>query len=243
MLSFKPLGDQGIRIGFSEKISPEINQQIRAFLYVLKEEQVPGIIDVVPTYTTVNLYYQPTYIGYAELATLLLEISRKMSLVDLPPTRLVKIPVLYDHQTGPDLQYVADFHQLTVNEVIQLHTAQPYLVYMLGFSPGFPYLGGLPKELVTPRLSNPRPQISGGSVGIGGEQTGIYPEAAPGGWQIIGHTPVKLYDPQRSKPILLKAGDYLEFYAVTPEKYQKITKEIDLNVYQVEINPMDGEES
>ena len=240
MLDVRPLGDQGIRIGFSEKISPEINQQIRAFVYAVKEEQIPGIIDVVPTYTAVNLYYQPTFFSYEKLVMLLLEISKKISAVDLPPTRLVKIPVLYDHQTGPDLQYVAAYHRLTVKEVIKLHTAHNYLVYMLGFSPGFPYLGGLPKELVTPRLTNPRPQINGGSVGIGGQQTGIYPEAAPGGWQIIGHTPVKLYDPQRSEPILLKAGDYLQFYSVTEEKYLKIAEEIALGAFKPEIKEMDG---
>lgn len=241
MLTFQPLGDHGLRIGFTETISPEVNQQIRAFVYALKSEEIPGIIDLVPTYTAINLYYDPIFIRYQELIEKLSDLSPKTRVLDLPPTRLVKIPVLYDVEVGPDLQYVANYHQLTVKEVIKIYTAQPYLVYMLGFSPGFPYLGGLPAELVTPRLTNPRPKIKGGSVGIGGQQTGVYPEDAPGGWRIIGHTPVKLYDPRRTQPVLLEAGDYLHFYSVSATEYQKITDQVALDVYQPEIKQMDGE--
>ncbi len=221
-LQFQPLGDLGIQILFSQVISPEVNQMIRAFMLALDQEKIKGIVEMVPTYTAISIYYNPTKFRYYELVQRLEGVYKKLNNVELPPARLVKIPVLYGGEGGPDLTYVAEYHQMTVDEVIKLHTSRSYLVYMIGFTPGFPYLGGLPDELATPRLTNPRKKISGGSVGIGGKQTGIYSIDAPGGWQIIGHTPVKLYDPKRDELVLLKAGDYLKFDTVDKSEYLEI---------------------
>ena len=125
---------------------------------------------------------------------------------------------------GPDIENVAEHNHKTVEEVIKIHTSEEYLIYMIGFIAGFPYLGGMSKEIATPRLKSPRVKIEGGSVGIAGEQTGIYPVASPGGWQLIGRTPLKLYDADREKPVLLEAGQYIKFAAVTEEEYKRYEK-------------------
>ena len=135
-------------------------------------------------------------------------------------------------EMGPDIENVAEHNHKTVEEVIKIHTSEEYLIYMIGFIAGFPYLGGMSKEIATPRLKSPRVKIEGGSVGIAGEQTGIYPVASPGGWQLIGRTPLKLYDADREKPVLLEAGQYIKFAAVTEEEYKKIEKEVEDGTYK-----------
>ena len=132
---------------------------------------------------------------------------------------------------GPDLEFVAEHNHMTPDEVIRLHTSEEYLIYMLGFIAGFPYLGGMNKKIATPRLKSPRVKIEGGSVGIAGEQTGIYPVASPGGWQLIGRTPVKLYDADREKPVLLEAGQYIKFRPVTEEEYKEIEEQAAAGTY------------
>lgn len=239
MIEFHPLGDRGIRVGFPQVISPEVNRSIRAFAYALEVAKIPGILELVPTYAALSIFYEPKVIRYREMVERLKAVQENLENVQLPPARLVEIPVLYGGEEGPDLQYVAEYHRLTVNEVINLHTAKPYLVYMIGFTPGFPYLGGLSEFLATPRLSNPRTRIAGGSVGIGGSQTGIYSIDAPGGWQIIGHTPVKLYDPTQTEPVLLRAGDYVQFVPVERDEYLQIGEKIKRGEYQPRIRQME----
>lgn len=234
-LDFQPLGDQGIRVGFPQRIAPEVNQMIRAFSFLVAEEAIPGIREMVPTYAALSIYYEPKRIRYREMIARLEEIQEKLGHVKLPAARRVEIPVLYGGDAGPDLRYVAEYHHLTEEEAVQFHAARPYLVYMLGFTPGFPYLGGLPEKLATPRLANPRPSIPGGSVGIGGNQTGIYSIAAPGGWQIIGHTPVRLYDPLWEEPVLLRAGDYLRFVPVDRETHRDLCEQVDCGTYRPRI--------
>ncbi|AZR72087.1 allophanate hydrolase [Anoxybacter fermentans] len=241
-IDFKPLGDRGIRIGFPQVISPEVNRMIRAIVFMLTKEQIHGILELVPTYAAISVYYEPKLIRYGDMKRKLEEIIEGLDQVKLPPARLVEIPVLYGGEKGPDLDYVAEYHGLTVDEVVKLHTSRPYLVYMIGFTPGFPYLGGLPEKLATPRLNNPRPKIPAGSVGIGGSQTGIYSIDAPGGWRIIGHTPVRLYDPDKEEPVLLKAGDYLQFKAVDKEEYLRIKEMISREKYQLRIRKWEEEE-
>lgn len=241
-IDIKPLGDLGIRVGFYEngeqKISPQINQQIRAFAYTLERDGVPGIVELVPTYVALGVYYDPKQIQYCDLKNRLQAIISRIEAVELPAARLIEIPVLYGGEEGPDLEYVATSHNLTIDEVIKLHTSEPYLVYMMGFAPGFPYLGGLPDEIATPRLTNPRPKIRGGSVGIGGQQTGIYPIDAPGGWQIIGHTPLKLYDLERAEPVFLQAGDYLQFVSVSCAEYTNIKNQVNRGEYRIQIKEL-----
>ena len=154
------------------------------------------------------------------------------SSIPIPPPTVIEIPVLYGGEMGPDIENVAEHNHKTVEEVIKIHTSEEYLIYMIGFIAGFPYLGGMSKEIATPRLKSPRVKIEGGSVGIAGEQTGIYPVASPGGWQLIGRTPLKLYDADREKPVLLEAGQYIKFAAVTEEEYKKIEKEVEDGTYK-----------
>lgn len=231
----QPLGDLGIRVGFPQVISPEVNRMIRAFSWLLEKEAIPGIREVVPTYTALSIYYDPMVISYGEMAAQLQMLQKKIGEVSLPPARRVEIPVLYGGEAGPDLHYVATYHRLTEEEVVHLHSEKPYLVYMIGFAPGFPYLGGLSELLSTPRLTNPRARIPGGSVGIGGSQTGIYSIDAPGGWQIIGHTPIRLYDPTEAEPILLKAGDFAQFVPVAWDEYREIREQVERRTYEPHI--------
>ena len=155
-----------------------------------------------------------------------------LSSIPIPPPTVIEIPVLYGGEMGPDIENVAEHNHKTVEEVIKIHTSEEYLIYMIGFIAGFPYLGGMSKEIATPRLKSPRVKIEGGSVGIAGEQTGIYPVASPGGWQLIGRTPLKLYDADREKPVLLEAGQYIKFAAVTEEEYKMIEKEVEDGTYK-----------
>ena len=155
-----------------------------------------------------------------------------LSSIPIPPPTVIEILVLYGGEMGPDIENVAEHNHKTVEEVIKIHTSEEYLIYMIGFIAGFPYLGGMSKEIATPRLKSPRVKIEGGSVGIAGEQTGIYPVASPGGWQLIGRTPLKLYDADREKPVLLEAGQYIKFAAVTEEEYKKIEKEVEDGTYK-----------
>jgi KipI family sensor histidine kinase inhibitor len=138
---------------------------------------------------------------------------------------VIEIPTLYGGDSGPDLDYVASHNGLTPEEVVQIHASGTYRIYMLGFTPGFPYLGGMDERIATPRLETPRTKISGGSVGIAGAQTGIYPIDSPGGWQIIGRTPLALYDPQREEPILLQAGESIRFVPIDQETYDRLWQE------------------
>lgn len=177
------------------------------------------------------VYYNPLVITFDELAAKLRGKLRDVGEADLSVRKIVPIPVCYGGEFGPDLENVAAHAGLTEDEVISLHTGRDYLIDMLGFLPGFAYLGGLDERLHTPRLASPRTRIEPGSVGIGGAQTGIYPLASPGGWQIIGRTPLKPYDPDREEPILYSAGEYLRFVPITPDEYAAIEAQLAAGTY------------
>ncbi|WP_048600823.1 5-oxoprolinase subunit PxpB [Rubeoparvulum massiliense] len=223
-LHFSPLSDTSIIIDFGGSISVEKNQQILNFVDVICSDPFPGFLEAVPSYTTVTIFYDPLVIQHAfpyeyvcqwaeEKLTKLVEQKR-------PASKLVQIPVCYDQALGPDLETVAAYHQRTTEEVIHLHTSQRYHVYFLGFSPGFPFLGGLDPAIATPRKSTPRLKIPAGSVGIAGQQTGVYPLETPGGWQIIGRTPLRLFSLEQEHPTLLQPGDQVEFIPITREEFE-----------------------
>ncbi|NEU30226.1 5-oxoprolinase subunit PxpB [bacterium LRH843] len=219
----RPLGDQAIRVGFGNVVSKEIHQRIRTFCTLLEQITHPAVKEWVPSYTAVTIFYDCAYWSYEEAVKEIKRIAAmKMEGKQSLPARIVRIPVCYGGKWGPDLAEVASRNGITEEEVVRLHSDRTYLVYMIGFAPGFPYLGGLNPLLATPRKKEPRRLVPAGSVGIAGEQTGIYPLATPGGWQLIGQTPFSLYDPNREEPTLLRAGDELIFYAISPREFESI---------------------
>ncbi|WP_087972349.1 5-oxoprolinase subunit PxpB [Oceanobacillus rekensis] len=231
MFKLNPYGDTGLRVQFGETISKETNEKIRSFCMYLEKENIPGVIEWIPTYTTVTIVYDPYYILYDMLKTRIESIQHQLSDIELPRAKVVHIPVLYGGEKGPDLNHVAYVNGMDESEVIRIHTGIDYLIYMMGFIPGFPYLGGMSDKINAPRLANPRAKIPAGSVGIAGKQTGIYPLNSPGGWQIIGQTPIKLYDPNREKPILLQAGNYIRFFSITKSEIAAIEREVEAGSY------------
>ncbi len=231
--SIQPLGDTGIIIQFGTEISEAIYQQIRQYVYWLEQSCIEGIVEWVPAYTTLAVFYRPNIISYDELSQKLLKIGEKIESMPVPDPIVIEIPTLYGKEAGPDIQFVAETNGLSEEEVVKIHSSSDYLIYMIGFVPGFPYLGGMDKRIAAPRKKTPRSRIPAGSIGIAGEQTGIYPLETPGGWQIIGRTPVKLYDPQKQDLILLKAGDYIRFVPITEREYEKIEQQVLKGSYKV----------
>jgi inhibitor of KinA len=218
----RPLGDTALRIQLGEGIDPALNRRVRAACAALERAALPGVVEWVPSYAAITVHYQPHLIRFQELCRRVEAVVAASQDVAVPAGKLVTLPVLYGGDQGPDLAFVAEHHRLHVEEVIELHSSPEYLVYMIGFAPGFPYLGGLSEKLATPRLEKPRLSVPKGSVGIGGSQTGVYSVDSPGGWRLIGRTPVLLYDPKRNPPALLEAGDRLLFRPVGAAEYAEI---------------------
>lgn len=216
---FRWMGDRGLLLEFGDKISQEINEKVRRMALAISGESIEGIIDTIPTYRSLLVIYNPLILPIDELKRKLRKIEKELQEFKLPEPKLIRIPVLYGGIYGPDLEFVANYHQITPEEVIRLHCSKPYLIYMIGFMPGFPYMGELPEELATPRLKTPRLSVPKGSVAIAQRQTGIYSMESPGGWQILGRTPVELFDPRRNPPSLLRMGDLVEFYPISEEEY------------------------
>ncbi len=225
-------GDCAVCVEFGNKISPDINTKIRAFKIAVEKSGIEGIVETVPTYRSLLVHYKPEVIGFKELTKEFEDLMGSISNIQIPPPTVIEIPVLYGGEMGPDIENVATHNGKTVEEVIKIHTSEEYLIYMLGFIAGFPYLGGMSKEIATPRLKSPRVKIDGGSVGIAGEQTGVYPVDSPGGWQLIGRTPLKLYDADREKPVLLEAGQYIKFRSIDAAEYAEIEKKVADGTYE-----------
>lgn len=228
-------GDTSLSVEFGESISPEINARIRAFNIALARSGIGGIVETVPTYRSLMIHYRPEVIGFHALKNRLEQLLGNLSDIGIPPASVVELPVLYGGEEGPDLDFVAGYCGLTPEEVVAIHSSGEYLIYMLGFTPGFPYMGGMDRRIAAPRLKSPRVKIPGGSVGIAGEQTGAYPLDSPGGWQLIGRTPVRLYDPEREKPILLEAGQYVKFTPVDRADFLFIQSEVEAGRYRCRV--------
>ncbi|MCU9614745.1 5-oxoprolinase subunit PxpB [Caldibacillus lycopersici] len=231
MFQIYPFGDSGLSIRFGKTISSKTNQYIRSFSMLLREENTQGIVEWIPTFTSITIIYDSSILSYHELKKRMTILLKKLVQMKLPSAQLHIIPTCYEEEYAPDLSYVAKFNGLSKDEVIAIHTQPYYLIYMIGFTPGFPYLGGMSKRIATPRLSKPRMNTPAGSVGIAGEQTGIYPLASPGGWQIIGRTPLKLFDPTNEHPFLLEAGNFIKFVQVDSSDYRKLEKEVEKGTY------------
>lgn len=227
-----PFGDSAMAVVLGKEISEAVCRRIQALKKAVESANAPGIIETVPTYCSLLVYYDPTALSRADAQKLLMRLQAGARASALARPTVIEIPVCYGGEFGPDIEYVARTHGLSVSEVIKRHSQRDYLIHMLGFIAGFPYLGEMDKSLATPRMTKPRIRIKAGSVGIGGEQTGIYPVASPGGWRLIGNTPVKLYDPLRNKAALLDAGSFIRFRPVSKEEYAAIAREVSDGAYK-----------
>jgi len=215
-------GDRGLVVELGAAIDPEINRKVREISVSLEETPIVGVTEVIPTYRSVLICYDPVRINPERLRKEILDRERSLDKLEIPPPETTEIPVAYGDEFGPDMEFVAQHNRLSPEEVIQIHSSGTYLIYMIGFTPGFPFLGGLSEKLFTPRLENPRQSVPAGSVAIANNQTGIYSLDSPGGWRLIGRTPIKVYDPTRSPPIILKAGNYLRFKRISRDEFQEI---------------------
>jgi inhibitor of KinA len=215
------MGDRALLVELGDEIRAPINQKVRALFIRLRDRGFKGIKELVPGYRSLMVVYDPLVLSVPFLKSYIGQLCKTLDDFQVPDPRTIEIPVAYGGEYGPDLQWVADYHKMTPEEVVRLHIQPIYRVYMIGFMPGFPYMGEVVDALVTPRRKTPRTQVARGSVGIAQRQTGIYSVASPGGWQIIGRTPVHLFDPHRQPPCLLEMGDRVKFFAIAVEEMDR----------------------
>lgn len=221
-MRFAPLGDRAIVITLGTSIDEATHRLVRAAVSRLDERRPRGLIDLVPAFTSVTVHYEPAALDGAPYDTFVAELYTALDGLatgEPPEPRIVEIPVCYGAELGPDLDDLAARHDMTADDVIQRHVAGDYLVYMVGFMPGFAYLGGLAPELATPRRNSPRTAVPAGAVGIGGEQTGVYPMVSPGGWNLIGRTPRRVFDIARAEPALMTTGDRVRFRSISRDEF------------------------
>ncbi len=211
------MADRALLVELGEDINPRINSEVRALFIELREWAHSGIKELVPCYRSLMVVYDPLVLSVSILKSRIDACCQSLDESLLPAARTVEIPVVYGGKYGPDLEWVAAYHKIAPRDVIRRHTDPVYQVYMIGFMPGFPYMGEVVDALATPRRATPRTHVPKGSVGIAQRQTGIYPVASPGGWQIIGRTPLGLFDPRKKPPSLLEMGDRVKFYAIAAE--------------------------
>ena len=216
---FQRASDQSLLIYFGHQITLDAHHRIRKLLRLLEIEPIAGVRNLHPAYCSVLVKFDPLKWRYEELAEILARYIGRLADVSLPEPRQVEIPVCYGGEHGPDLIEVASMLGITPERVIELHSSVTYLVYFLGFVPGFAYLGELPQALVTSRLATPRRRVPAGSVGIAGRQTGVYPFATPGGWRLLGRTPISLFQPDRDELSALSIGDRARFTPISSEQF------------------------
>ncbi len=216
------VGDRSLLIRVGEGISRECHAEVFRLFHLLTSYKLDHIRSIHPAYDSLLLTFDPLVVGPEPTAELVRCLIKRKDAVSPPDPRTVKIPVCYEGEMAPDLGDVAAHNGLSVEEVIRIHSRTEYLVYFLGFSPGFPYLGDLPAELATPRLKTPRLRVPAGSVAIGGSQTGIYPVDSPGGWRLIGRTPLPLFSPEKNPPTLLQMGDRVHFVPITMKEFNTL---------------------
>jgi inhibitor of KinA len=215
------MGDRSLLVELGDKISPEVNRRVRELFVTLEKNPVKGVLETIPAYRSLLIIYDPLITNTMLLQHQIEDLQKKSEVIDIPEPNTVEIPVAYGGEFGPDLEWVARYHNIGVEEVIQLHAGTTYRVYMIGFTPGFPYMGELPERLGTPRRQTPRTTIPEGSVAIAQRQTGIYPVESPGGWHILGRTPIKLFNPLQIPPTLLEMGDLVRFSPIEAGEFKQ----------------------
>ena len=222
---FLPAGDRGLVVEFGSEVDIAVNNQVRALALALEAARIPGLLEVVPTYRSLGVQYDPAQLGSEALRVRIEDTLKALDPGQLAPPKVVRLPTCYGGEFGPDLPFVMEHTKLNEAAVIALHSGTPYHVHMIGFTAGFAYLGGLPETLHTPRLPSPRTKTPRGAVGIGGSQTGAYPAETPGGWRLIGRTPVPLFDPLREPPTPMLPGDTVRFDPISREEYDRLERE------------------
>ena len=222
-----PLGENAISIEFGKKINMESHEKVMTLLHVLQHQPIPWIKDIIPAYTTLTIVFDAMMVyKLGPTASIHSTVQEKLKqLLELcnskieAPSRKIEIPVCYDQSFALDMEDMALHKNLSINEIIDLHVSKTYRVYLIGFLPGFPYMAAVDEKLTTPRLSSPRSNVPAGSVGIAGEQTGIYPLDSPGGWNIIGRTPLQLFDASKENPVFLQSGDEVSFKRIGMDEF------------------------
>lgn len=227
--SLYPLGDHAVLIQLGHEITPENQQKVQMVATHLDNHPTSWLVEYIPAYTTVTVFYDPMKIPFSSdqlpydfVCSYLQQSFLDLNVNKFEEQRVIEIPVCYGGKLGPDLSFVADHNGLTPDQVIDIHSNGKYLVHMIGFAPGFPYIGGMSEQIAAPRKASPRLKIPARSVGIAGKQTGVYPIESPGGWQIIGRTPVRLFRPNENPPSLLKAGDRVKFTPICFEEFLEL---------------------
>jgi len=227
-----PLGDNALVIDFGNTIDEQFNKLVHSIFYQLQNDPISGMIEAVPGYSSLTIYYDVLFIRNkinprsTAFEWVYENLKRYISTGHIEtgdPEIMIKIPVCYEKEYATDLDFIASQNKISVEEIIHLHSSATYRVYMLGFLPGFTYMGLVDEKISSPRKQQPA-LVEPGSVGIAGRQTGIYPFRSPGGWQIVGRTPLKLFDREKVNPVLFKSGDHVQFYPITIEEYNFLKK-------------------
>jgi KipI family sensor histidine kinase inhibitor len=215
------MGDRSLLVELGNGIDPETNQQVKSLQMALEQQEPEGILDLAPTYRSLMVVIDPRMLSLARLKQRIEQLLQDPQLSTPADSKLYRIPVVYGGVYGPDLDWVARYHRISPTDVVALHTGPAYRVYMIGFTPGYPYMAELPEGLDTPRKETPRTAVPRGSVGIAQRQTGVYPVESPGGWQIIGRTPLTLFDASQWPPALLETGDQVQFFPIQEQEQDR----------------------
>jgi inhibitor of KinA len=221
---FQRASDQSLLIYFGQQITLDAHEHVRKLLRLLESEPLAGVRNIHPAYCSVLVKFDALKLRHQELEETLKQYLARLEDVILPEPRQVEIPVCYGGAHGPDLNDVSAMHGMAPEQVVELHSSPTYVVYFLGFVPGFAYLGELPKALETPRLATPRRRVPPGSVGIAGSQTGVYPVATPGGWRLLGRTPISMFRPDQNDLSLLSIGDRVRFRPISPQQFAALER-------------------
>lgn len=234
-MDFMPAGDRAMVVQFGDAIDEKTNRQVQLLAKWIEKQRTEGVQEVLPTFRSLTVFYDPEKTDYHTLKATLRRADFSESGGSSMEKRIVEIPCCYGGTFGEDLPAMEELTGLSSSEIVQIHSGTDYLVYMLGFLPGFVYLGGLDERIHAPRLSTPRVKIPAGAVGIGGSQTGVYPLDSPGGWRLIGATPLRMYDPEREQPFLCNAGDYIRFCPIDEAQYREIEAQVKAGTYQAKV--------
>ena len=223
-MRFRAASDQALLVYLGEEIGLPTHERVVRLLKLLQREPLSWVRNLQPAYCSLLISFDACQVDHAQVEATLRSYEKRARKIGLPEPRRVEIPVCYGREFGPDLEKVAEVHGLKTDRVVELHSSQIYHAYFLGFAPGFAYLGDLPESLAMPRLPTPRKKVAAGSVGIAGKQTAVYPFATPGGWNLLGRTPIELFRVGREPMELVDVGDEVRFRPITPEEFAVLEK-------------------